>query len=80
MEPRNQSATERRQLRSAIRNTLGVGRDEAPDAVQALRAARDMTRLLELATDGRFTLAVIDQPHGEFIDPYKAIRVAKGTE
>lgn len=78
IEPRFQSSGQRRELRRRIRNVLGVGREPAPGAVQALRAAHDMSELTELATDGRFSVAIIDRERGNFVGLADALRIAKG--
>lgn len=60
MQPRDRSATVRRELRRDIRNALGPSSDGAPEGPQVLRAARQMAELLELATNGRYGLMLTD--------------------
>jgi hypothetical protein len=72
-----QSATERRDLRRSIRNVLGTSREEAPTARQVINAATYLRRMMELASGGRFTLAIVDQQRGEFVDASKAHAIAR---
>ena len=78
IEPRNGTATRRRELRRRMRNGLGTTRDSAPEAVEALYVAHNANELLELATDGRFGVAIIDRERGTFVGLADALRTAKG--
>ena len=65
--------TRRKQLRQAIRNGLGVGRDEAPTTEQILRAARDLDEMLRL-TSGNYRLeGVIDRRTAERLSATEAL-------
>lgn len=64
--PRMQSATTRRNLRRDIRAALGTGKDPAPSARTALRAAHGVADLVWYATNGRLKLRLEDTS-GNFI-------------
>ena len=57
-EPRTKGR--RRELRSSIRNILGTSSDTAPDVYTTLLAANKLQRLLDLASGGRYGLAVVE--------------------
>lgn len=80
MEPRYQSATERRELRRSIRRVLGVSHEEAPSARRTLDATRHLARLVTLATNGRYTLTLIDNTTAALTDPMDALRLAREEE
>lgn len=83
MGPRDQSATERRELRRKIRNVLGTSREEAPGAMEAIMVVQQAQRLLELATGGELSLRLEwhhDGGHVDFVDYGRARRLARGEE
>jgi hypothetical protein len=58
-EPISGTATERRELRQAARNALGVSRSDAPEVRAILRALRALDRLVWLTTGGRWCVAIV---------------------
>lgn len=54
------TVTRRKQLRQVVRNTLGPGSDPAPTVRGTLAAADSLKALLDLASGGRYGLAVTD--------------------
>jgi hypothetical protein len=64
--PRQQSATIRRTLRRDLRQALGTGKDPAPSARAALRAAHIAADLVWYATNGRLKLRLEDAS-GNFV-------------
>lgn len=63
------SATERRELRRRIRSWLGISRDPAPESRRVFGAVRELARLVELSTGGRYKLVVQRTSDGGLIDP-----------
>lgn len=72
------TAGARKAARRHIRNVLGTTREVAPEARQAIVAAGHTGTLMEDATNGRFTVAIIDNQRGVFLGQADALRIAKG--
>lgn len=54
------SKTRRKDYRRRIRNILGTSSDDAPTILHALDAARELGALVDVASGGRFGIAVYD--------------------
>lgn len=65
--------TRRREIRQNIRRILGVGHEQAPNAIGALMAARELGKLVDLATAGRYGIAVYDFRSNQHLPPDKAL-------
>ena len=57
--PRDGSKTRRREIRRNVRNWLGTSSDDAPTLDSALEAADELKRIIDLASNGRYGLAVV---------------------
>lgn len=68
-----QSATERRKLRRLVRELVGTTRDEAPTARTAIRLVALTAKLVQLATNDRYGVALIDRELGTFVEPDKVL-------
>lgn len=79
MYPAHRSATRRRELRRLVRGALGTSSDPAPEAQSCLRAARVLSDLLHLASNGRYRLEIIDR-HAGAVPYHEAMREARGQE
>lgn len=65
--PFAQTETERRRVRQAIRNELGVSRDPAPSLWSLKNVVSMLDGLLGASTAGRFRLRVYDRESGEHL-------------
>lgn len=74
---RRGSKTARREYRSSIRAVLGTTRDPAPDALDALAAARHLGALLDAATAGRYGIAVYDFATQRHLPPAEAAAILR---
>jgi len=54
------TATKRRDIRQTVRNYLGTSRSSAPSIFTVLYCARQMGRLLDLTSGGRYGLAIVE--------------------
>ncbi len=70
--------TRRREYRRRIRAVLGVSHDDAPNAIEALFAARHLGALLDCATAGRYGIAVYDFKTQQHLPPAEAISLLRG--
>lgn len=57
--PRDGSKTRRREIRRSVRNWIGTSSDDAPTLDSALAAADELKRIIDLASNGRYGLAVV---------------------
>lgn len=57
--PHEGTKTRRRDIRRDIRRVLGTSNEDAPTLRQALLAADDLKRIIDLASGGRYGLAVV---------------------
>lgn len=53
----------RKDARRQVRNVLGTGRDDAPDALDAITAAQHLDKILRAASDGELRLVIKHDPH-----------------
>jgi hypothetical protein len=73
--PYSGNKTQRREIRRNVRNWLGTSSDDAPTLETALAAADELKRIIDLASGGRYGLAVvrsIDHREGFQETPQKA--------
>lgn len=57
--PHDGTKTRRKDARRSVRNVLGTSSDNAPTLAQALEAADHLKRIIDLASGGRYGLAVV---------------------
>ena len=72
------TATRRRELRRLIRNRLGTSRQPAPDLIDTLVTADNLSELLRLASGGQMTLRVQNFNYASTISLREALAVARG--
>lgn len=57
--PHEGTKTRRREIRRDVRRLLGTSSDGAPTLTQALEAADQLKRIIDLASGGRYGLAIV---------------------
>ena len=67
-EPRAQSRTSRKEVKTRMRNRLGTNGEGPPSTYRTLLVAEDMAELLHLASNGRLQLQLIDTHTGHVLD------------